>query len=97
MNVEKQLSNMLETNYLVFIFFYADWCPHYEWLEEVINTYEKKTVKYIQINIEENKALSESYNVESVPTFILMHHNHELWRKISDITIDELRLVLSEF
>ncbi len=97
MDVEKQLSDLQETNYLVFIFFYADWCPHYEWLQEAINTYEKRTVKYVQVNIGENKMLAETYNVESVPTFILMHHQYELWRKISDITIDELRLVLSEF
>ncbi len=97
MDVEKQLTDLAETNYLVFIFFYADWCPHYEWIQEALDTYEKRTVKYVQVNIEENKMLADSYNVESVPTFILMHHKYELWRKISDITIDELRLVLSEF
>ena len=97
MDVEKQLTDLAETNYLVFIFFYADWCPHYEWLQEALDTYEKRTVKYVQVNIEDNKMLADSYNVESVPTFILMHHNYELWRKISDITVDELRLVLSEF
>ncbi len=97
MNAENQLSDLAKTDYLVFIFFYADWCPHYEWIEEALHTYERKTVKYVQVNIEQNKLLAESYNVESVPTFLLMHHNHELWRKISDITIDELRLVLSEF
>ena len=97
MDVEKQLADLAETNDLVFIFFYADWWPHYEWLQEALDTYEKRTVKYVQVNIEDNKMLADSYNVESVPTFILMHHNYELWRKISDITVDELRLVLSEF
>lgn len=97
MNVEQQLSDLQATDYLVFIFFYADWCPHYEWLQEALETYERKTVKYVQVNIETDKALAETYNVESVPTFILMHKKYELWRKVSDITIDELRLVLSEF
>ncbi len=97
MSTEDQLNELENSNYLVFIFFYADWCPHYEWLEEAINEYEKRTVKYIKVNIETDKLLADSYNVESVPTFVLMHHKHELWRKISDITVDELRLVLSEF
>ena len=97
MDVEKQLADLAEANSLVFIFFYADWCPHYEWIREALETYEKRTVKYIQVNVEENEALAQSYNIGTVPTFVLMHHKYELWRKISDITVDELRLVLSEF
>lgn len=96
-NVQQQLSDLQKTDILVLIFFYADWCPHYNWLEEAIKEYEKRKVKYIQVNVEKEKALAESYNVGTVPTFVLMHKGHELWRKVSDLTVDELQLVLSEF
>ncbi len=97
MNTEKQLADLATTNYLVLIFFYADWCPHYDWLGDALATYEANKVKYVQVNIEQEKELADSYNIGTVPTFVLMHHGHELWRKVSSLTIDELQLVLSEF
>ncbi len=97
MDVKQQLDDLAGTNYLVFIFFYADWCPHYEWLGEALADYEKKTVKYVQVNIETDKDVADSFNIGTVPTFVLVHRGYELWRQIGDITVDQLRLVLSEF
>ena len=33
MNIEKQLETAVKTNNLVLVVFYADWSPHYEWIE----------------------------------------------------------------
>ena len=35
-DVTKRLEEAAQTNHLVLILFYADWSPHYEWLEPVI-------------------------------------------------------------
>ena len=81
MNIAEQLDAVSGTNRLVLVEFYADWSPHYEWLEPVVRTYEKQV----------------SFNIETAPAFILLQRGHELWRQVGELTIDELKLVLEEF
>lgn len=95
--VTKQLEEATQTDHLVLILFYADWSPHYEWLEPVIDTYEKRVVELVKVNIESDKTVADSYNIETVPAFVLLHHGKELWRQIGELTVDEFRLVLKEF
>ena len=90
MNIAEQLDAVSGTNRLVLVEFYADWSPHYEWLEPVVRTYEKQVSEVIKVNIVEDKA-------ETAPAFILLQRGHELWRQVGELTIDELKLVLEEF
>ena len=96
-DVTKQLEAAAQTSHLVLIFFYVDWAPHYNWLEPAINEYEKRVVELIEVNIETDKAVADSYNIGTVPAFVLLHRGKELWRQIGELTVDQLRLVLSEF
>lgn len=97
MDVARQLEEMAQTNHLVLILFYADWSPHYEWLESVIHMYEKRVVELVKVNVEENKAVAEAHNIGTVPAFVLLHKRNELWRQVGELTVDEFRLVLEEF
>ena len=63
--------------FLAICLFYADWSPHYEWLEPVINAYEKRVVELVKVNIESDKAVADSYNIETVPAFVLLHRGKE--------------------
>lgn len=95
-DVMTQLDAAAHTDHLVLILFYADWSPHYEWLEPVIKTYEKRIVELIRVNIESDKAVADSYNIETVPAFILLHRGRELWRQVGELTVEELKVVLEE-
>lgn len=97
MNIAEQLDNLANTNHLVLIEFYADWSPHYEWLDPVVQTYEKQVSDVIKVNIVEDKAVAESFDIETAPAFILLHRGHELWRQVGELTVDELKDVLDEF
>lgn len=57
----------------------------------------KRIVELIKINIESDKAVADSYNIETAPAFVLQHRGKELWRQVGELTVDELRLVLEEF
>ena len=97
MNIEKQLETAVKTNHLVLVVFYADWSPHYEWIGPVLRTYEKRTVELIRVNAEENRAIADAHNVETVPAFLLLHKGHELWRQVGELTVEELKEVLDDF
>lgn len=97
MDIVKQLEVAEKTGHLVFIVFYADWSPHYEWIGPVLRTYERRIIELIRINAEENKNIADSYNIENVPAFLLLHKGHELWRQMGELTVEELKDVLDDF
>lgn len=97
MDIAEQLDHLAGTNKLVLVEFYADWSPHYEWLEPIVKTYEKQVSEVIKVNIVEDKAVADSFNIETAPAFILLHRGHELWRQVGELTVDELKDVLEEF
>lgn len=97
MNTGKQLEVAAENNHLVLVVFYADWSPHYEWIGPVLRTYEKRIIEVIRVNLEEDKAVAESHNVVTVPTFLLLHKGHELWRQVGELTVEELKDMLDDF
>lgn len=97
MDIEKQLEVAERTGHLVFVVFYADWSPHYEWIGPVLRTYEKRFVELIRVNSEEEKTVADKYNIETVPAFLLLHNGHELWRQVGELTVEEFKDVLDEF
>lgn len=50
MNVKEQLEKESRINHLILVMFYADWSPHYEWLEPTIKEYEQQVEAVIKIN-----------------------------------------------
>lgn len=97
MNTEKKLEIAAENKHLVLVVFYADWSPHYEWIGPILRMYEKRIIELIRVNIEEDKAVANSHNVGTVPTFLLLHKGHELWRQVGELTVEELKDMLEDF
>ena len=97
MDIIKQLEVAERTGHLVLIVFYADWSPHYEWIGPVLRTYETRIIELIRINAEEYRNIADSFNIENVPAFILLHKGHELWRQMGELTVEELKDVLDDF
>lgn len=64
MDIEKQLEVAAQSDHLVLIVFYADWSPHYEWIGPVLRTYERRVIELINVNIEENKTVADSHNID---------------------------------
>lgn len=97
MDIAEQLDYLAGTNHLVLVEFYADWSPHYEWLEPIVKNYEKQVSDVVKVNIVEDKAVADSFDIETAPAFILLHRGHELWRQVGELTMGELKDVLDEF
>lgn len=77
--------NVLKQNHLVAVDFFATWCgpckmfaPTFEKLSKDFNG----KLKFLKIDIDKNNEIADSYNVKSVPTFILFKDGKEIERKV---------------
>lgn len=59
---------------LVLVDFYAEWCGPCKMLSPVLEQINKenKDVKVVKVNIEDSRTLASYYQVQSIPTLVLL-------------------------
>ena len=68
----------------VLVDFHAEWCKPCKVMHPILKSVKNnfgEELKIIKINVDNNQALSEKFNVKGVPTFILFHKGEVKWRK----------------
>lgn len=70
-----------DNNYTI-IDFYADWCnpcrkiaPLYDELSVLY-----KKINFTKINIDDSPEIAEEFNIESIPTFVILNNDTEIYR-----------------
>ena len=65
--------------------FYATWCPHCQRMKPVVEELKKLmvgTLEVVEVDIDQEPALTDFYTVESTPTFILFRKGRIIFGKI---------------
>lgn len=64
---------VLDHKGLVFVDFYADWCGPCKMTEPIIEelSNELSDIKFVKVNVDQNPELSSTYQVFSIPTFMI--------------------------
>ena len=72
-NKDSFQAEVLDQKGIVFVDFYADWCGPCKMtgpiLEELAK--EKKEMKFVKVNVDENPELTSQYQIFSIPTFVV--------------------------
>jgi thiol-disulfide isomerase/thioredoxin len=66
--------------------FQASWCPPCHKMEPVLNKLENRGYKVRRIDVDINKELAEKYNINALPTFIIMKNGKEVSRKMGVVS-----------
>src|SRR3989338_7734002 len=66
-------NDVLDHKGLVFVDFYADWCGPCKVTSPLIDeiSEEKKEIKFVKVDVDQNSNLASQYSVFSIPTFII--------------------------
>ncbi|MAG02001.1 thioredoxin [Candidatus Pacearchaeota archaeon] len=77
---------------LVLVDFFAEWCMPCLMLSPVIEELaeEIKEVKFVKVNVDDNKILAGKYGISSIPCMILFKDGKEVDRLIGNQTAEDI-------
>lgn len=90
---------MLSSNQLVFIDFYAVWCAPCRTMSPIVDRLSDKykaKVKVEKIDIEANRDLAKSLDVQSIPGFMLFKNGQKIWTGTGVMSYDELEKIVEK-
>ena len=78
--------------------FAATWCAPCKVVAGTIKRVQPEfsTVKFIEIDVDDNPDLAKNYKIRSVPTIIIFKNSEEINRIVGNVKIDALRKALRD-
>lgn len=92
--------NLLKENKVVLVDFHAVWCAPCKQMSPVIDKIAvdfKGKAKVEKIDVEANKSITTTYQVQSVPGFVIFKDGKKVWTHTGIITYNDLSLALKKF
>lgn len=97
---QQSFDKLLKDNKLVLIDFHAVWCAPCKAMNPVIDkvsTDFKGRARVEKVDVEANKAITSSYQVQSVPGFVLFKEGKKVWSYNGTISYNDLAVVIKKY
>lgn len=90
---QAQFNDLLNTDKLVLVDFYADWCAPCKKMAPSLSEIQKEMgtkVEVVKINADQNKTLVKSLNVSALPTLMLYKNKKLIWTNSGYLSKEEI-------
>jgi thioredoxin 1 len=94
----ENLDRIVQSNDLVLIDFYADWCGPCKKMTPILNRIadQNKAIKLVKIDAEKNDNIAVNFKVEEIPTYIIIKKGRQVWRGVGEIEEAEIKEILAK-
>lgn len=96
---EKILTEVINTDKLVIIDFFAEWCGPCQMLTPVLKSLEQKyseEINIYKVNVDESQNATMRYGVTAMPTLIFFKNGEEVERQVGYMDENELDKMIKE-
>lgn len=92
LNNKNEFEQIISSNELVVIDFFATWCGPCKMLSPVIENVESliHDVKFVKVDIDQFNDLASQYKIQSVPTLVFLKNGQEVMKSIGYLDEDAL-------
>ncbi len=91
---------LTQSHPLVLVDFFALWCGPCKMVPPILEEVKKtlgEQIKIIKIDVDKNPAVSDSFQIRSIPTMILFQNGSPVWRQSGVIPAPELISQIKKF
>ena len=93
-------NQLVNQNVPVLVDFKADWCGPCKMMAPVLKQVKqnfKEGLKIIKIDIDQNPAVAQRFNVKGVPTMILFKSGEPVWRQSDVMQANDLTAIINRY
>lgn len=94
-----RINEIIQSDNLILIDFYATWCTPCKLMSKILGTVEKslgRKIKVLQVDVDKYVELSEKYDVQGLPTLVLFQKGEIIWRRSGVLPQDYLMNELNQ-
>lgn len=100
---EDEFNELISNNKLVFVDFFATWCPPCKMLGPVLDDVNEELgdkIVMVKINVDENEKISRKFGVISIPTMIIFKDGESVSKFIGyrdyEQVVEEIEKIINE-
>ncbi|WP_341215613.1 thioredoxin [uncultured Wocania sp.] len=97
--MKTNFNNIIQSEKIVLIDFYADWCGPCKMLTPILKEVKDEladSIKIVKIDVDKNQTLASKYQVRGVPTMILFINGKQVWRQSGVLQKNDLLFILNQ-
>jgi len=97
MATKLSFQELISSDQLVLVDFYADWCGPCQMLQPVLKELASRKegqVRVVKIDVEKNPALALNLKIQGVPTLMLFRKGKILWRQAGMLSLQQLEHIV---
>jgi thioredoxin len=92
-------NEVLKSDKLVLIDFYADWCGPCKALAPTLEKFAEEhqaDVKVVKVNVDDSQQLAQAFGIQSIPTLVTMKDGQALYGEKGNLPMSELEKLVTK-
>ncbi len=99
-NKKETFGEIIEGNKPVLIDFTAEWCGPCKMMKPILAELRQRMgdkIRILKIDIDRSPVVSDAFNIQSVPTLMLIQKRNILWRQSGVMQANQLEKIIDQF
>src|SRR2546428_2777470 len=97
---EKNFTQLLSTEPLVLIDFFAEWCGPCKMLAPILSEVKASKgdkIKILKVDVDKNRETAAAFKVQGVPTLVLYKNGKVVWRQSGVVAAAQLNQLINQY
>jgi thioredoxin 1 len=99
-NKRETFNDIIQGDKPVLIDFFAEWCGPCKLMKPILSDLRQRMgdkIRILKIDVDRSPVVSSAFNIQSVPTLMLIRNKNILWRQAGVMQANQLENVISQF
>ena len=99
-NKRETFNDIIQGDKPVLIDFSAEWCGPCKLMKPILIELRQRMgnkIRILKIDVDKSPAVSSAFNIQSVPTLMLIRNKNILWRQAGVMQVNQLENIINQF
>lgn len=99
-NKRETFNDIIQGDKPVLIDFFAEWCGPCKLMKPILSELRQKMsdkIRILKIDVDKSPVVSSAFDIQSVPTLMLIRNKNILWRQAGVMQVNQLENIINQF